>query len=186
MNWVFNVFQMLVVDYRSGALTLEILSDEIAEATSDTEMRIMAAKTIRRFANEIEEYNFLAIRSMPENERDEFSTFLHELVEIYLEDRIYENETVNERTTPDHIEDLENRRRLLIEKFNNESGSSDESFSEYRRPKPEHLLFCETCAAAFKSYFSLDEHLAALHSDTYFDRYYCEVCAGMWLTRHFH
>jgi hypothetical protein len=183
LRWIFEVFQSLVIDFRSGDLSLETVSDEISEATSDSSLRIQIAKTILDNLNSIEEFNFLAIRSMSLDDREDFSLILDSLISEYLSNRMFENEIVNARMSQEHIEDMAIRRANLLARFQLEDS---EARSDRENGRKSSILFCETCGEMHSSYINLDEHLAATHGEIYIERYYCGPCGGLWLTKHIH
>lgn len=182
-NWIFEIFQYLVIDFRSGVLSLEVVADEISEATSDPLLRVQAANQISEQLQYVEELDFLAIRSMTSDERELFASSLDQILGQYLDSKIYENELVTTRMSQEHIDDLTMRRSKLLARFQNEDSTTEEILGSSSDPI---ILFCDVCAEMFSSYINLDEHLAVTHGDSFLERYFCDPCGGLWLTKHRH
>ena len=132
------------------------------------------------------EFDFPAIKLMTENEREKLSDEIDELTKTYFIEEIFENRLVT-------TEAQRNERIRLAAERRKTSPASDplhllEKNTEIGRNQDlrNKVLFCEVCGEKFFGWINFDEHLGTMHGQIYLKRFFCGVCAGMWLTEHEH
>ena len=180
----FEAFRRLIVQFRTGEVDLEYLSDDISEMTSDPEIRKAIAKAIMAYMEDLEIYAFSSIKTMTIDERDNLRETVTPLVEVYLSEKYFIDEPVVT------VAQQHERERVREERKNAEH----EERSQTPRSKQEELkydqyfriYFCDECGERVQGLFNLDDHIGLEHFERFTKRYLCEVCTGMWLFKHIH
>lgn len=172
------------MQFRTSEVDMEYLSDDISEMTSDPEIRKEIGEAILAYLDNLELYNFSAIKSMTMDEKDQFREVVEPLVQLYISEDYFIDQTVV--TVAQQLERERIRREREKEKheFLTQEPNAKEGllkYDQFSRP-----YFCDDCGEKVQGLFSLDDHVVLMHSEKYLKRIVCDICTGMWLTQHEH
>jgi|GEM_PF-6378959 len=163
---------------------MEYLSDDISEMTSDPEIRKAIGKTILTYLGNLETYSFSAIKTMTLDEKDELRELIEPLVELYISEEYFIDELVVTVAQQHERERIRAERAREKHELLTQEPKSRESLLKHDQFSRNY--FCDDCGEKVQGLFNLDDHLVLMHSEKYIKRNVCEICTGMWLTKHEH
>ncbi len=163
---------------------MEYLSDDISDLTSDPEIRKAIGEAILAYLDNLEIYTFSAIKTMSIEERDELRELVEPLVELYISEEYYIDERVVTIAQQHERERIRAERAKEKHELSTQQPKSKEGVLKHDQFF--RTFFCDDCGEKLQGLFNLDDHIALMHFENYIKRYVCEICTGMWLTKHDH
>ena len=138
-----EAFRRLIIQFRTGEVDLEYLSEDISDMTSDPDIRKAIAKAILSHLNEIQNFTFSTIRTMTPDERDSLRDLVAPLVEFYLDEEYFVDELVVTLAQQHERERIRSERRRESLRTPPENPCSKEGELKYEQFFK--VFFCEEC-----------------------------------------